>query len=147
MRCKLDADVGPWSTRQVVTALSIKQPWVNLILSGRKTIEVRSWPTRYRGELWLHAGLNIDREACARYSVDASRLVRGAVVGKVEMYDCFEFDAMAWEKTSEQHLNFSQFSPRRYAWCFRLAEPVIPREVKGRLGLMRLNDWRGEQYQ
>lgn len=29
-------------------ALSIRQPWVELILLGRKTIEVRSWAIRHR---------------------------------------------------------------------------------------------------
>jgi hypothetical protein len=32
-------------------ALSVRQPWADLIASGKKTIEVRSWPTKYRGPL------------------------------------------------------------------------------------------------
>jgi hypothetical protein len=36
-------------------ALSIQHPWVDAILSGDKTIEVRSWETAYRGEFLLHA--------------------------------------------------------------------------------------------
>lgn len=34
-------------------ALSIKQPWANLIAQGEKTIEVRTWKTEYRGELLI----------------------------------------------------------------------------------------------
>jgi hypothetical protein len=34
-------------------ALSLKQPWANLIRDGHKTIETRSWQTNYRGELLL----------------------------------------------------------------------------------------------
>ncbi|WP_084604451.1 ASCH domain-containing protein [Desulfonatronum thioautotrophicum] len=45
------------TTDPVQIALSIRQPWVELILPGHKTIEVRSWPTRHRGPLWLHAGM------------------------------------------------------------------------------------------
>ena len=37
-------------------ALSIRQPWAELILQSRKTIELRSWDTDYRGYLWLHTG-------------------------------------------------------------------------------------------
>jgi ASCH domain len=39
-----------------LVALSIKQPWAELILLGRKTIEVRSWSTNFRGLLALHTG-------------------------------------------------------------------------------------------
>jgi hypothetical protein len=38
-------------------ALSVKQPWAGLIASGRKTIEVRTWPTRHRGDLLIVASL------------------------------------------------------------------------------------------
>ena len=34
-------------------ALSIKQPWANLIASGGKTIETRTWKTDYRGPLLI----------------------------------------------------------------------------------------------
>lgn len=34
-------------------ALSIKQPWANLIASGRKTIETRKWKTDHRGSLLI----------------------------------------------------------------------------------------------
>src|SRR3954470_11772886 len=42
-------------------ALSLKQPWAALLAAGRKTIEVRRWTTRYRGELLIHAA-NVDDE-------------------------------------------------------------------------------------
>ena len=38
-------------------ALTIRQPWASLIALGVKTIETRSWPTRYRGPIAIHAGL------------------------------------------------------------------------------------------
>ncbi|WP_059176999.1 ASCH domain-containing protein [Thermodesulfovibrio aggregans] len=34
-------------------ALVIKQPWANQILSGEKTIEYRSWNTKYRGDILI----------------------------------------------------------------------------------------------
>jgi hypothetical protein len=38
-------------------AITIRQPWAQLIAAGLKTIETRSWPTKYRGPLAIHAGL------------------------------------------------------------------------------------------
>jgi hypothetical protein len=36
--------------------LVIRQPWASLIASGRKTIELRSWSTGYRGPVLILAG-------------------------------------------------------------------------------------------
>ena len=36
-------------------ALSIRQPWAWLIVNGHKDIENRSWPTRFRGPVLIHA--------------------------------------------------------------------------------------------
>jgi predicted transcriptional regulator len=35
--------------------LSIKEPWASMILNGKKTIETRTWKTKYRGRILLHA--------------------------------------------------------------------------------------------
>lgn len=34
-------------------AISLKQPWANLIADGEKTIETRTWSTNYRGPLLI----------------------------------------------------------------------------------------------
>jgi len=39
-----------------VRALTVRQPWASLIACGVKTIETRSWSTKYRGPLLIHAG-------------------------------------------------------------------------------------------
>lgn len=39
-------------------ALSVRQPWAELIAQGRKSIELRSWSTSYRGPLLIVAGRN-----------------------------------------------------------------------------------------
>lgn len=41
-------------------ALSIKQPWASLIVSGHKTVEMRTWKTSYRGLLAIHASKKPD---------------------------------------------------------------------------------------
>ena len=37
--------------------LTIREPWASLIGEQIKIIETRSWPTNYRGELYIHAGV------------------------------------------------------------------------------------------
>jgi hypothetical protein len=41
--------------REPEKALSLWQPWASLIVLGHKDKETRSWPTSYRGRLWIHA--------------------------------------------------------------------------------------------
>ena len=42
--------------------LSVSQPFAELIILGKKTIELRKWNTNYRGELLIHAPLKIRKE-------------------------------------------------------------------------------------
>ena len=39
--------------------LSICQPFAELIVQGKKTIELRKWNTKFRGEFLVHAAKNI----------------------------------------------------------------------------------------
>src|SRR5947208_522484 len=48
--------VGPRGAAAVPHyALSLKQPWAALLAAGRKTVEVRRWPTPRRGPVLIHA--------------------------------------------------------------------------------------------
>lgn len=53
--------------------LTIKQPWATLIIQGDKRFEFRSWQTKYRGDLLIHAGKGIDKEAMKKSKKISSR--------------------------------------------------------------------------
>jgi predicted transcriptional regulator len=67
-------------------ALSIRQPFAELILSGKKKIEYRNWNTEFRGRFYVHAPMVIEREAAALEKFDASKLVTGAIIGKATLW-------------------------------------------------------------
>jgi len=74
-------------------ALSIRQPWAELILKGHKTIEVRSKATHVRERVHIYAGHNrIEAEEEARiireFGIDVDGLPRGVLVGTVEIVGC-----------------------------------------------------------
>lgn len=49
-------------------AISLLQPWATLVALGAKRRETRSWPTRYRGPIAIHASKGMPRaseEACS----------------------------------------------------------------------------------
>ena len=79
-------------------ALTIQQPWASLITMGVKTIETRSWSTKYRGALAIHAGLKkadiFENELIWQPLLDPDRVGRlrttlhlGAVVATCELVD------------------------------------------------------------
>ncbi len=82
-------------------ALSIWQPWATLIAHGLKRIETRSWETRYRGPLLIHAARKWTRElkslchrepfrtALTAIGYDSPDLMPfGAIVAVAELVDC-----------------------------------------------------------
>ena len=47
--------------------LSLKQTYAELILQGRKIIEIRKWNTKFRGDFLIHTSKNPDYEAMERF--------------------------------------------------------------------------------
>mgnify|MGYP001782437747 FL=1 len=71
--------------------LTIKQPWATLIMQGDKRFEFRSWQTKYRGELLIHAGKGIDKEAVKRLAnYLPQELPQGKILGKATLVDCIK---------------------------------------------------------
>lgn len=105
-------------------ALSIRQPWASLIASGRKTIELRSWRTNYRGRLLILAGASPWR---GDHGFDLGPL--GVVVATVELADCRPALVSDTERAC--------LTPpaEHFAWVLRDAKSVKQVPAKGRLGL------------
>ena len=61
-------------------ALSLKQPWANLVACGYKTLETRTWATGYRGKLLI----------CSSASGDIEPTGRALAV--VKLVDCREME-------------------------------------------------------
>jgi hypothetical protein len=109
-------------------------------LRGEKTIEVRGWSTRYRGELWLHAATHKNIQLLHRFNLAPHDLAFGALVGLCDLYDCIEFNDNTWASWRFRHLNEGPLQERRYAWVLRNPTRIIPKPFKGRLGLIRIQD-------
>ena len=42
--------------------LTVKQPWASLIVNEHKKYEFRSWKTKYRGKILIHAGKSLEKD-------------------------------------------------------------------------------------
>ena len=76
-----------------IRALSIRQPWAELILRKTKKTEIRSRPTKIRGRVYIYAGLKRDapkqeKAWTKKYKLDLDELTRGVIVGSVEIVGC-----------------------------------------------------------
>jgi len=78
-----------------VRAISIRQPWAELIVRGEKDVENRSWRTRHRGPLLIHAGVVADRASYVKHGVPRD-VPRGAIVGVVELVEVTQTRASGW---------------------------------------------------
>jgi hypothetical protein len=79
-------------------ALTICQPYAELIMRGEKLVENRRWPTNYRGPLLIHAGksrewLELDDKGAAdeMYEIPLNEMNFGAVVGIAQLRGCISF--------------------------------------------------------
>ncbi len=103
--------------------LSLRQPWASLVASGRKTIEVRSWRTHYRGPLVI----------CASARPRHPPLPAGEAVCVVELIDVRPLTAADLPAAC-----LDQIEPEGlFAWVLRgavpLPEPFGP--IRGQLKL------------
>lgn len=82
-------------------ALSMKQPVPELILQGKKTVELRNWNTQFRGEFFLHASLN----ELKGFDLDPRKLSHGALVGAVNLVNVIQFNSFEQFKSMQnKHL-------------------------------------------
>jgi hypothetical protein len=78
-------------------ALSVRQPWATLIVEGVKDIENRTWPTRRRGPLLIHAPQNYDDvHAYAHLYGKSKDFVCGAIIGMVDLVGCVTDHESEW---------------------------------------------------
>ena len=79
----------PGDNMKVIT---IKQPFATLIAEGLKEYEFRTWKTKYRGDILIHAGKGIDKKAMKRYEHLGLDYPSGCILAKATITDCLYVD-------------------------------------------------------
>ncbi|MFJ4192098.1 hypothetical protein [Kitasatospora sp. NPDC089509] len=118
-------------------ALTIRQPWLAAIIAGDKAIENRSWPTKHRGPVVLHAARALARDGQADPLVravlarpGAPALMTGALVATARITDCHRDTGCCrpWGLPGLWHWTLTDVQA--------LPDPI---PAAGRLGLWRLD--------
>lgn len=118
-----------------IPALSLRQPWCYAILSLGKSVENRTWSTRYRGRIRLHASQTWDADGedwlvshgfRPPSAIEMNnRFQLGAYLGEVEVTGCV---SAVWARTEPERAPWA-FGPV----CWLLSDPVAyPEPIPGR---------------
>jgi hypothetical protein len=80
-------------------ALTIQQPWAWAIIHAGKQIENRTWKTRHRGLLAIHASAKLNKHAEMPRGVrrpEEDELTPSAIIGVVELVDVVTESRSKW---------------------------------------------------
>ncbi len=115
--------------------LSICQPFAELIIEGKKTIELRKWNTKFRGEFLVHAAKNILEEDCRRMKISSKTLMTGAIIGKVNLVDVKKYESNKELKADKtKHYSSSDFPNNKYGFILEKPKRLrVPIEYSGKL--------------
>ena len=130
-------------------AISLWQPWATLMALGLKKIETRSWATKYRGPLLIHAAQKIIQYLdlpfplqCIFYPYKALHykdLQRGGIIATVNLIDCVETNVR--NSPEKPELFYGDYTPGRFMWITSNVRPfkkIIP--YRGYQGLFNVAD-------
>lgn len=119
-------------------ALSVQQPFAFEILSGRKTIEVRTWDTPMRQDVLICSS---GKAAFSREDMEeledeyGCSFLYGHALCVVRIADV---RPMRWG--DEERALVDEVDPEAYSWVLEDVRPVIPFPVKGKQGLFEVDD-------
>ena len=122
-------------------ALSIRQPWAELILLRRKRYELRNWSTRWRGRFLIHASGRGEPYAMAAVGLPPEELAMASIVGSVELVSCTPFTRAMADEMRLLGAYFDNWQSGLIAW--ELREPIrLPTPIpwRGALGLFEIPD-------
>jgi hypothetical protein len=121
-------------------ALTICQPYAQLIISGEKRVENRTWPTGYRGPLYIHAGKSRDWLD----DIDLRRFPNmpfGAVVGIAELVNCVHIDRIEKGDFDQAYPWLLEHEHTEGPWCWILDKvcAIGPWPWRGAQGLFEID--------
>lgn len=137
----------------VTKALTVKQPWASLVMSGIKTFETRCWETPYRGRIaitssktkppksvWGNYAIQeaLGRGAYAAFQGEEVELPFGMLLGTVELVEIVPAFDVWDEAVNNDETGLGDFFPDTFAWRLVDPRPIEPIPIKGQLGLWNL---------
>ena len=123
--------------------LSIKEPYATLIKENKKLIETRSWKTKYRGELYIHASKSKLTKK-EKNNLEIMQLIEGIplnygnIICKCQLVDCIYMTKDYIENMKKNHQEYicGEYKEGRYAWILENIKPLKkPIPAQGKLNI------------
>lgn len=122
-----------------ITVLSLMQPWAELMVSGKKTIELRKWNTKFKGEFHIHASMKTDFGKCKELGINPKDLINGAIIGKAELVGVKDY-IKRQELILDKDKHFAaDYELPCHGFLLKNAQRIKPIKYKG-----ALNFWKTE---
>lgn len=117
--------------------ITIKQPFASLITYGYKRYEFRSWKTKYRGKIYIHAGMGVDKKRMNMVEGYNLNYPNGCIIATANLVDCILVDEKFNEQLKKENDNvYTTNHTGYYAWVL---EDITPLEktikAKGQLSI------------
>ena len=121
--------------------LSVCQPFAELIVQGKKTIELRKWNTKFRGEFLVHAAKKILIKDCKRMKISPKTVTTGAIIGKVNLVDVKKYDSDKELKVDKKkHHSISDNTKNKYGFILENPKKLrVPIEYLGKLNFFEFH--------
>ena len=121
--------------------ITLKQPWATLVAEGIKKYEFRSWKTKYRGKILIHAGIGVDKEELDRYKNLNLEFPKGKILAEVEIVDCLPLTNELNEQIiKENNIAYGNKKRTGYAWKLENIKKIhSDKIIKGKLSLWDLD--------
>ena len=121
--------------------ITLKQPWATLVAEGIKKYEFRSWNTKYRGKILIHAGLGVDKEELDKFKDLNLEFPKGKILAEVEIVDCLPLtDELNKKIISENNIAYGNKIRTGYAWKLDNVRKIkSDKIIKGKLSLWDLD--------
>lgn len=117
-------------------ALSIKQPWAELILQGRKKIELRKWNTQFRGEFLIHSSKTEDKDSMKKFGF--KELPTGFILGKVDLVNVKKYNNNK-EFSKDKNLHLAGREWGDHGFILKNPKRIKKIKHKGNLGFWNFN--------
>ena len=117
-------------------ALSLKQPFAELILQEKKKIELRKWNTKFRGEFLIHASKIPDKKAMKEFGFDI--LTCGYIVGKAKLINVKKYKTKK-EHDKDKNLHLASNSWGNYGFILKDVKRINKIPCKGQLNFWEFN--------